>query len=264
MKSTGKTPGEIIREWRELRKFSQNNLATLAGISARHLSFVETGRARPGRNTLIKVGRAMQLSYRQQNALFVAAGYAPYFPEPAHEDEIMEPIWDVIAQVLNQHEPFPALVLGLNYDIIWSNHGYQKIISTFAGKSALSKYPNIYRMTFADDGLRPYFENWEPMRNQLIRRLEVEALAMPHGDLLKLRREIYEQEGMDGELVRGDDPDAAVIPFTLRNKDIHLDLISMMAEFNTAVSVTAQELRILSVFPADEPSRETYLRAIAG
>ena len=254
----------MIRGWREIRKISQANLAQLAGISARHLSFIETGRARPGRASLLRIGRALQLSYRQQNRLFRAAGHAAYFPEPALEAPAMVPIWEVISQLLNQHEPFPALVVGPTYDIIWSNHGFQKLVAAFAGKTALERYPNVYRLTFAEDGMRPYFEGWEQFSAQILFRLKQVVDLQRHGGLQALFDELFRPGEGQPELTAPEiRSGAAIQPFTLRNENAAFNFISTFTSFNTATSVTVQEMRVMSLFPADEETRERYLAQFA-
>lgn len=255
--------GELLRRWREIRRISQANLAQIAGISARHLSFVETGRSRPGRGVLLRLGRALALSYRQQNRLFKAAGYLPYFPEPPLEAPVMMPIWEVISQMLNQHEPFPALVVGPTYDVLWSNHGFQKMAIFLAGKYVLDRYPNICRLVFATDGARPYFPGWENLQGQILTRLRHEAETGQHAGLLSLYEELAGEFAPNENHGAFSDTNIAVAPFTVSKDGLLLNFISTFSVFNTAVSVTVQEMRIISLFPADEATRETYLARFA-
>lgn len=250
--------GDLLRKWREHRSLSQMDLSLAAGVSARHLSFVETGRANASRKLLLRLGGVLRLDYRQQNLLLHLAGYAPAYPEPALEDPRMAPVWDAISQLLNQHEPYPAVVVRPNYDILWRNHGFQKLTTAFAGEDALDRYPNVYRLLFARDGLQPYFEDWDAVETVLLARLFQEAVSARRDDLWSLFRALGGDQTED--LIEGIDPAGQVIlPFTLRKEGLRLRLFSTITAFNYPVSVTVQEMRIESVFPADAESRERYL-----
>ncbi len=251
--------GEWIRQWRKVRKLSQANLAQAAQISPRHLSFIETGRAQPGRASLLKLGRALNLSYRQQNRLFEAAGYSAYFPEPPFEAVELAPVWDAVSQVLNQHEPFPAVVLNVHYDILWSNHGFQKMIFAFAGRQALEEYPNLLRLAFASGGLHPFIENPGRFEQRLLMRLYDEAVTHHQDELWALYKELSDQV-LDPENYTGTSSAASpIFSFALVKDALRLDLFSTTTSFNLADSVTVQEMRIESYFPADGDSREQYL-----
>lgn len=252
-------PGELLRQWREYRNLSQLDLSLAAGVSARHLSFVETGRANASRKLLLRLGRELRLDYRRQNLLLHLAGYAKEYPEPALEDARMAPVWDAISQILNQHEPYPAVVVRPNYDILWRNHGFQKMAVAFAGYDALERYPNVYRLVFARDGLQPYFENWDAVEAALLDRLFQEALAARREDLWSLFHALGGKKDLvlrhEGIALAGQ----VILPFTLRKGDLHLRMFSTLTTFSHPASVTVQEMQIESVFPADAESRERYL-----
>lgn len=254
-----KTPGEMLRYWRTALHLSQMDLSVLAGVSTRHLSFIENGRANASRNMLLRLGRALRLNFRQQNLLLNLGGYTEEYPEPALEDPAMAPVWDAISQMLNQHEPYPAVVVRPDYEIIWSNHGFQKLVAALAGEGTVERFPNLIRLAFAPGGLRPYFEDWERVRAALLARLYEEVRITRRAG----PRLLYEELAGDdhAEMAPGIRPtDQYVLPFTLVKGDLLLRMFSTTTAFSFAASVTVQEMRIESLFPADGESRERYLQ----
>jgi transcriptional regulator with XRE-family HTH domain len=168
--------GDTLRHWRRIRHVSQMDLALEADISPRHLSFIETGRSQPSREVVLQLASALHMPFRHRNSLLISAGFAPEFGVSGLNDQHMEPVRYALERHLEQHEPFPAVVVNPAYDILMANEGFKKTVSWFIGLDVLDKYPNMVRLTFAEDGFRPYLTCWPFMRDQLLTRLNEEAL----------------------------------------------------------------------------------------
>jgi transcriptional regulator with XRE-family HTH domain len=172
-----KTIGELITYWRKVRNKSQMQLALEANVSTRHLSFVESGRAQPSKNLILRLANVLQLSYRQSNLLLNTAGFIAFYPNHLFDDEMMKPVRTALDFILAKHEPFPALVVNASYDILLKNQSFIKTMKWFVGEQAFEKYPNIYRLVFAKDGLMPYMAQWDFVSCSLLTRLQEEALT---------------------------------------------------------------------------------------
>ena len=252
------TLGDALRQWRRVRHVSQMDLALEAEISPRHLSFIETGRSQPSRDVVLQLASALRLPYRHRNSLLLAAGFAPEYSASRLEDEHMAPVRYALQRHLEQHEPFPAVVVNPAYDILLANEGFEQTVSWFAGPEALEKYANMARLTFAEDGLRPYLTCWPFMRDQLLARLREEALMTQDSTIWTL---IADLQALEPEAeVSPPDMSAGfpVMSLELRRGEQTLRFFSTITSFGTPLDATVQELRLESMFPADEATRRTY------
>jgi len=148
--------GDLLRFWRQLHKISQMDLALDVGVSTKHLSFVENAKSRPSRNLLLKIAQALKLPLRHRNTFLMAAGYASEFGEAPFDGQKMEIVRQALHRMIEQHAPYPAFVINTGYTILMKNSGFDQIVKFFAGEHALKTYDNVYRLLFAEDGLRPY------------------------------------------------------------------------------------------------------------
>jgi transcriptional regulator with XRE-family HTH domain len=250
--------GDALRHWRRIRHLSQMDLALEADISARHLSFIETGRSQPSRDVVLQLAAALHMPYRHRNSLLLAAGFAPQFSASTLEDEHMEPVKYALVRHLEQHEPYPAVVVNPTYDILMANEGFKKTVSWFAGPDVLDKYANMARLTFAEDGLRPYLTCWPFMRDQLLARLHEEALMAQNDAIWQL---IADLEALEPDSTATPPDMSAGLPL------INIELVrngctyrffSTITSFGTPLDATVQELRLESLFPADEATRKAF------
>lgn len=244
--------GKNIRYWRKARRKSQLELALEANISTRHLSFVESGRARPSRDLIVKLAKALKLTYRQSNVLLNTAGFAAVYSESSMNEEQMEPIQKALEFMLAKHEPFPAVAVKPNYDILVANSGFRQLAERLAGKGILERYPNVYRLIFASNGLKPYFENWEIFSAALLARLHEEALVSQNARIFKLYEELKKQPTAQVLNIHADVP---VVSFTLKKNEVRLELFSTLTSFSTPMNISTQEVRVESLFPLNESTR---------
>jgi len=241
--------GELMRRWREQRGYSQLTLATRAEISTRHLSFLETGRSMPSREMVLRLGRHLDLPLRDRNQLLLAAGYAPAFTDFSLESDEMAPVRDALRQILKGHEPFPALVVDRNWNIVAGNSGLA-LFTEDAAPGLLRPPVNALRLALHPDGMQPRIVNFPEWREQLLMRLRrrVEMTAEP--GLSELYQELISYSAGAQPSSRTDASDLTV-PLRLRYRDTELSLICTIATFGMPLDVTVADLAIEAFLPAD-------------
>ncbi len=257
--------GPLLRLWRERRRMSQLTLAVEAEVSSRHLSFIETGRAKPSREMVLLLARVLDVPPRGRNELLLAAGYAPVYLERGLESPEMTQVRRALDFMLRQQEPFPALVIDGHWNVLMSNEGMQRVMGLFLdpAKAATLGPANAMRLFYHPMGVRPYIVNWEATAAALIQWL--------HRDLLRGDSEIGRL--LDELLSYPDVPhhwrkldlDASTAPFLaveLARDDIHLKFFSTLTSLGVPYDITLHELRVEAFFPADEGS-EALMRRLA-
>lgn len=239
--------GRVLRRHRVARGLSQLDLALAADSSARHLSFVETGRAQPSRSMVLRLAEALNLRLRERNELLVAAGYAAHYPETSLDAALMAPVRRVLEAFLAMHEPHPALVINRRWDALQANRPMAALLE-IAGVGAAAP-PNVLWLGLHPNGLREHIVDWPAVAQRLVARARHEP---------DIDHELLEQAiawpGV-GEALRTaseeDDP-PPLLPLTLRLGDATLSWLTTVTTFGTPQDVTLQELRIESFIPADE------------
>lgn len=254
--------GALLRRWRAIRHLSQLDLALDAEISARHLSCVETGRAQPSRDMVLRLAEALKVPLRERNALLLAAGYAPLYRQTGLDAPELEAARRAVEFFIEQLEPNPVLVLDRHWNILRMNDGAKRILDLFPGWDSVTPL-NGPRLVFHPHGLRPYIENWEAVAARIIRRLRHEAADHPSDETLKrLLKELLSYPNVPSRW-RMLDLDGAPPPFLTLNyrwKNSTLRLFSMLTSLGTPLDLALQELRIETLFPADEATRTVVNR----
>ncbi len=250
--------GAMLRTWRKLHRISQLDLALEVGISSRHLSFVETGRSQPSRSLVLRIAHSLKLPLRHRNAFLKAAGYASEFGEAPFDGEKMDVIRQALRRILENHEPYPAFVVDPAYNFIMKNSSFERILKFFIGEKAFKQYDNAYRMTFAEDGLRPYIQDWPTIAQFMLTRLWEEAVSTQNARLMALYAEISPSREPRAPLpaLMPMEPHLPIMSLTLVKHSIKASLFTTITTFGTPLDVTAQELRIESFFPADEETKQ--------
>jgi transcriptional regulator with XRE-family HTH domain len=248
--------GPLLRDWRRRRRLSQLDLALEAGVSARHLSFVETGRSRPSREMVLHLAEQLDVPLRDRNQLLLAAGFAPAYGERGLDAPELAPVREAIGLVLEGHEPYPAVVVDRWWDLVAAN----RPISLFTAGAApeLLKPPvNVLRLALHPDGTAPRIANLAEFRAHLLDRLRRHVALTADTRLAALQDELegYPAPPGDGSEHVGSD---IVAPLRLRTADgaRELRFFSTIATFGTAVDVTVAELAIEAFFPADASTAE--------
>jgi transcriptional regulator with XRE-family HTH domain len=258
--------GPLLARWRHARGLSQLALALDADISARHLGFLETGRAQPSRETLLRLAAVLDVPLRDRNTLLTAAGFAPAFPARALSDPELGQLRQVLEFVLAQHEPFPTIVIDRAYDVVLRNDGATRLFAHLLRPfpPALAERPNSLRLVLHPEGLRHVTVNWTEVAASLLRQLHRAARA-PDADpaLAALSAEVTAYPGVASPFAATPDAtdEPVVVPLHIRTPPLDVRLLSMMATLARAHDVTVQELRIESLVPADQASAAA-LRAL--
>jgi transcriptional regulator with XRE-family HTH domain len=253
--------GALLREWRQRRRLSQFDLALEAGVSARHVSFVETGRSRPSAEMVLHLAEQLEVPLRDRNQLLLAAGYAPAYAQRELDAPELGPVRDAIEQVLRGHEPYPALVVDRHWGLVSANRALAALLGDVAAH-LLEPPVNVLRLSLHPDGLAPRILNLSEWRGHLLERLAREAVAGGDPALAVLHEELAAYPA--GEPAAGVDPafGEIAVPLHLLQGDAELTFLSTKTTFGTAVDVTVAELSIESFFPADEQTARV-LRALA-
>ncbi|HET9904309.1 MAG TPA: helix-turn-helix domain-containing protein [Xanthobacteraceae bacterium] len=256
--------GERLREWRQRRRLSQLDLALEANISARHLSFVETGRSRPSREVVLRLAERLDVPLRERNAMLVAAGFAPVFAERPLDDRALAPAAQAIERVLKGHEPFPALAVDRHWTMVKANAAVPRLI---AGVEATLLQPpvNVLRLSLHPQGLAPRIANLAEWRGHLLARLRRQVELSADAVLTDLLRELsaYPAPLSPRAPAASDEACAIAVPLRLVTPAGVLSFLSTTTVFGTPIDVTLSELALEAFFPTDEATAER-LRALAG
>src|SRR5205807_3365170 len=241
--------GDHLREWRQRRHLSQLDLAVDADISARHLSFVETGRAAPSREMVLKLAERLDVPLRERNVLLVAAGYAPAFPQRSLDDPMLKSARAAIDLVLKAHEPNPALAYDRHWNLVIANRMVAPLLEGVP-PHLLGQPFNILRLAFHPEALAPRTVNLAEWSSHLLERLHRQCEATADPELLKLYQELkaYPMPARSGPL----SSDNVAIPFKLWLGGDVLSFISTTMIFGTPVDITLSELALETFFPADD------------
>jgi transcriptional regulator with XRE-family HTH domain len=256
--------GPLLREWRTRRRRTQLDLALDAGISARHLSFVETGRSRPGREMLMRLAEELEIPFRERNQLLLAAGHAPAFPERSLDDPDLAPVREALDLILKGHEPYPAVVVDRAYNLVAANAAATMLVEGIDPE--LLKPPvNALRLGMHPRGMPTRVINMAEVRAFFRERIERQLMSTGDPELAALIEEVSAYPAPESE--RQPDPgaprDAREIlgPFKLRAADGGvLSFFGTFATFDTPFEVTTSELAIELLFPADRETREALER----
>lgn len=252
--------GRQLRHWRFRAGMSQLALAAQAGTTPRHMSFIETGRSRPGRELVLRLASALDVPIRERNALLVAAGLAPAYPSHALSDEAMRPINAILDRVLRLHEPYPAWVVGRGLTFLSSNRAAEAL---FPGMCALAP-ETIVDLWFGPGAFRDLVENWQDVVWAGVAGLRREATRTAEPKLLALLKAAESHANGLPQPEPGANPDLPVVCPRLRIGGRTVRTISTIMRFDTAIEVTASELRVELMFPADEESDAWFRRATDG
>jgi transcriptional regulator with XRE-family HTH domain len=247
----------LLRRWRAVRRLSQLDLALDAEISTRHLSCVETGRAQPSREMVLRLAETLQVPLRERNALLLAAGYAPVYRHTNLDTPEAEGTRRAVELLLVQLEPYPVLVVDRYWNTLRMNQGAKRFLGLFPGCASGTPHNGV-RLVFDPQGLRPFIENWESVAARIIQRVHREAAANPSDEKIKcFLEELLGYPDVPSRWRMLDLGDAAP-PFSTINyrwKECTLRLFSTLTTFGTALDVSLQELCIETFFPADEATR---------
>lgn len=257
--------GALLKRWRTQRRFSQLQLAAEAGVSQRHLSFLETGRSKPSREMVGHLAIVLDLPLRSQNELLVAAGFSPAYPESPLDGPAMERVRETLQFLLDAHEPYPAIVVNRRFDLLMSNTASQRFLFGLGVAMPITSSPNLIRALATPGGARERIVNFPEVAMAIMQRMADELAAAPNdGALRALYEEVLEYPGMpDPRTTVPLEPAgdiAVIVHYQVDDHDVRL--LSALATFGSPLDVTLQELRLETFFPADETT-DHWLRNLA-
>jgi len=249
--------GALLRHWRGVRRVSQLDLSLDAEISTRHLSCVETGRAQPSREMVVRLAEALEVPLRERNGLLLAAGYAPFYRNTGLDAPELAAARHAVELLMAQLEPNPVLVLDRHWNTLKMNTGAKRFLGLFPGCDSASPHNGV-RLVFQPDGLRPFIENWEVIAARIIRRVHREAAANPSDEVLThFLDELLSYPGVPSRwrMLESEGTPSAFVTINYRWKSTIFRLFSTLTTLGTPLDVGLQELRVETFFPADEATR---------
>ena len=254
----------MLREWRQRRRITQLDLALDAEVSAKHVSFVETGRAQPSREMILRFAEHLQVPLRDRNVLLNAGGYAAVFPERSLDDAALTTARRAVDLVLRGHEPYPAIAIDRHWTLVAANRAVAPL--TAGIPPALLQPPtNVLRLSLHPDGLAPRIVNYGEWRAHVIDRVSRQVETTADAVLADLLSELgqYPAPSAPGPAIPNRDYEGVVVPLELRTDSGVLAFISTTTVFGTPVDITLSELAVESFFPADDETAEALRRTFA-
>lgn len=252
--------GGLLRQWRQRRRLSQLDLASDAGISTRHLSFLETGRAQPSRDMLLHLSEQLDVPVRERNVLLVAAGFAPIFPERPLDDPALAPARAAIDLVLDRQKPYPAFALDRHWRIAASNAALPELYEDVATE-LLQSPVNAMRLSLHPRGLAPRIVNLAEWRAHLLYRLRRQVELTADAVLTELLREVSAYPGGTPAPVPASRLEQEIaVPFRVKIGNDILSFLSLTTVFGSPIDVALSELALELFFPADDATDATIRR----
>jgi transcriptional regulator with XRE-family HTH domain len=257
--------GPLLRDWRRRRHLSQLDLSVEAEVSARHLSFVETGRSRPSRELLLHLAEHLAVPLRDRNTLLLAAGYAPDYHETPLDAVEMAPVRDALDKILAGHEPFPAVIVDRHWTLVAANRPARAILTDGVADELLRPPVNTLRVSLHPDGLAPRIANLPEYGTHLLTLVQREATLSGDAALAALYEELRGYPGVADPRAAAPNPHTVMfVPLELSVGADLLTFFSTIATFGTARDITLAELAIESFFPADRVTEAALRAAFVG
>jgi transcriptional regulator with XRE-family HTH domain len=259
--------GTLLKQWRDLRSFSQLALALSSQVSQRHISFLESGRAKPSQEMVLQLATVLEIPFRQQNLLLSAAGFAPIHTETDLSAPEMTSVRKALDLILNQHEPYPAFAIDRYWNLLLTNQGATRLFAAFIAPEQLHRRfyidgkINLLRVVMHPLGLRPFIGNWESCAKHLLQRLHRETLIERDGDLSTLLlNELLSYPDVDRiwKIDRHTAQHTLLFTIQLQREELELQFFSTIATMGTPYDITLQELRIECLFPADAATERNW------
>ena len=251
----------MLREWRQKRRLSQLELALSSGVSQRHVSFLESGRASPSRKMILQLSETLEVPLRARNEWLTAVGFAPLFEARPLDDPQMGQVMLAVRMMLRNHEPFPAIAIDRAWNIRMANRPFERMAALLGAEVWTrigGEQRNLMRLFFHPEGLQPFITNWGAIAPLLWQRAEREAEALGGGEMKQVLAELAPLQDPRTLGLADDTTLVPVMPIDVEMDGVRLSLFTVIATFGTAQDVTADELRIESLFPADAATEELF------
>jgi transcriptional regulator with XRE-family HTH domain len=266
--TTSRELGAMLRHWRDLRGRSQLELSSHTGVSQRHISFIESGRSSPSRQTLMDIAQALDVPLRDRNSLLLAAGYAPIYSAAPWNAAEMQGVTRALERMLRQHEPFPAVVMDRYWNVLVTNDAAPRFFNCFIDMSRRSAPRNMLHLMFDPNGMRPHIADWDQVAPTLIHRIGRESVGgVTDPKTQELITALLSYPGINAEWKTSKAVQTApmmpVIPLGFNHNGATLRYFSMVTTVGTPQTVAAQELRIECLFPVDESAEALHVKLMS-
>ncbi len=249
--------GPLLTEYRKKNRLSQLDLSLLADVSSRHISFIETGRSSPSRSMLLRLADVLDLPHKDSNLLLHSGGYAAAYTELDLNANDMEPVRKALNLILENHNPYPALVMDGSWNILMANQAQLMMSAQIDGGNSPTN--NLLEALFRQDSYRPYIENWDEVASHVLRRLRKQVLAFGKSQDDALYKRLLEMSPPDNWQQPDESPsDGPMLTVDFNMGGQTLKMFSTLSQFGTALDAGMEELLVESYFPADEQSKQFF------
>ena len=251
----------LLKEWRQRRRLSQLDLALSSGASQRHVSFLESGRANPSRKMILQLSETLDVPLRERNAWLSAAGFAPLFEARPLDDPQMGQVMSAVRMMLGAHEPFPAIALDRAWDVLMANVAFDRLVALLGGDvwaRVGGDQRNLMRLFFHPQGIRSLVTNWSAVGPLIWRRAEREAEAVGGRQMKAVLAELAPYQDADLLWSGAGAALTPILPFNVEVNGLRISMFAIIATFGTAQDITADELRIETLFPADAETEALF------
>jgi len=260
--------GDLLRYWRDVRGVSQLDLSFEAGVSQRQISFIESGRSVPGRDTLLTLAQTLDVPLRERNALLLAAGYAPVYSVTPWNAQEMQSVTRALERVVRQHEPFPAIVMDRHWNVLMTNDAAPRFFGCFIDMAAREGPRNMLHLMFDPQGMRPFVADWDTVARSLLQRVYRESVGhVVDAGTRRLLEELLAYPDVPHDWKTHHGPSAAptmpVIPMGFVSEGVVLHYFSVVTTVGAPQNVAAQELRLECMFPADDETEARHRQLLA-
>jgi len=257
---------QLLRAWRQRRRLSQLELALESGVSQRHVSFLESGRAKPSRSMILQLSETLEVPLRERNDWLMAAGFAPVFRARPLDDPQMSQVMSAVRMMLVNHEPFPAVAIDRAWNIRLANRAFE-LLSSMLGDDVWTRVGgperNLMRLCFHPSGIKPLITNWKTIAPMLWHRARREADSLGGQEMKDVLADLSQYQDSETSWAAGETALVPVLPLEIQKDGLRISLFTVIATFGTAQDVTADELRIESFFAADEATDKLFRSAPA-
>ena len=256
----------LLKTWRQRRRLSQLELALSSGVSQRHVSFLESGRAKPSRSMILQLSETLEVPLRERNDWLTAAGFAPVFKARPLDHPQMNQVMNAVRMMLTNHEPFPAIAVDRAWNIRMANAPFD-LMNAILGADVWQRVGgaqrNLMRLFFHPNGIKPFVTNWTAIAPLLWHRAQREAEALGGQEMQQVLTELGQYQDADTLWPANDTALVPVLPLEIEKDGVRISLFTVIATFGTAQDVTADELRIETLFPADAATEQLFRAASA-
>lgn len=251
--------GPLLSEYRKRNRLSQLELSLMADVSSRHISFIETGRTKPSRSMILRLADVLDLPHKDSNLLLHSGGFAPAYSEFDLKRPEMEPVRQALDLILDNHNPYPALVMDGYWNVLRQNQTHLTLIKQVVGGTGQLPTNNILEAVFREDCFRGHIENWDEVASHLLRRLRKQVLAIGNKEHKALFARLLElSPPLDWAQPNDELSDGPMLTVDFKMGDMTLSMFSTISQFGTALDTGMEELLVEAYFPANDECRELF------